>query len=577
LSSDLSIQEMVKRIALKNAVEYGGKARYNVVISKVIGLRPDLRQKIGDVIPLIKKTVEEVNTLDVTDQRKMAAELISVRQEEQLTKQKEVLRLPPLRGAIIGEVVTRFPPEPNGYPHIGHAKAAIIDQEYARMYKGKLILRFDDTNPLNERLEYYDAIKAGLEWLGIEPDIVKNTSDDIELLHTYGKRMVTNGAAYVCTCTSEEIHSMRARGVPCECRTNSHGLLKNLEKFYNGSFEQNEAIIRFKGDMSHSNTAMRDPTMFRIIDANHPMLGTSVRVFPTYDFAAPVEDSLDGVTHAMRTKEYELRNPLYYAVLKSLNLREPILLEFSRLEFEGLPVSKRMLKPLVEGGLVHGWDDPRLPTLAALRKRGIMPEAIHRFILSLGITLANTKPPFKSLESYNRKLLDKISLRLFFVKDPVEVKVINSKADKVKLRNHPTVDLGTRIVSISDGLYLDQADVDLVKPGQEIRLMELYNIRIEEVVRENDKCYLKVTNTGPEIKTNIPKVQWVSKGDMVPFTVLVADKLFIDNEYNKDNLHTYNGIAESFVSKIPIGTHVQFVRFGFCRLDASGVAIYTHD
>jgi glutamyl-tRNA synthetase len=577
LSSDLSIQEMVKRIALKNAVEYGGKARYNVVISKVIGLRPDLRQKIGDVIPLIKKTVEEVNTLDVTDQRKMAAELISVRQEEQLTKQKKVLRLPPLRGAIIGEVVTRFPPEPNGYPHIGHAKAAIIDQEYARMYKGKLILRFDDTNPLNERLEYYDAIKAGLEWLGIEPDIVKNTSDDIELLHTYGKRMVTNGAAYVCTCTSEEIHSMRARGVPCECRTNSHGLLKNLEKFYNGSFEQNEAIIRFKGDMSHSNTAMRDPTMFRIIDANHPMLGTSVRVFPTYDFAAPVEDSLDGVTHAMRTKEYELRNPLYYAVLKSLNLREPILLEFSRLEFEGLPVSKRMLKPLVEGGLVHGWDDPRLPTLAALRKRGIMPEAIHRFILSLGITLANTKPPFKSLESYNRKLLDKISLRLFFVKDPVEVKVINSKADKVKLRNHPTVDLGTRIVSISDGLYLDQADVDLVKPGQEIRLMELYNIRIEEVVRENDKCYLKVTNTGPEIKTNIPKVQWVSKGDMVPFTVLVADKLFIDNEYNKDNLHTYNGIAESFVSKIPIGTHVQFVRFGFCRLDASGVAIYTHD
>jgi glutamyl-tRNA synthetase len=577
LSSDLSIQEIVKRIALKNAVEYGGKAKYDVVISKVIGLRPDLRQKIGDVIPIIKKTVEEVNALGVTDQRKMASELISVHQEEQLTKQKEVLRLPPLRGAILGEVVTRFPPEPNGYPHIGHAKAAIIDHEYARIYKGKLILRFDDTNPLNERLEYYDAIKAGLEWLGIEPDIVKNTSDDIELLHTYGKRMVTNGAAYVCTCRSEEIHSMRARGVPCECRTNDHEILENLERFYNGSFEQNEAIIRFMGEMSHSNTALRDPTMFRIIDANHPMLGTSVRVFPTYDFAAPVEDSLDGVTHAMRTKEYELRNPLYYAVLKSLNLREPILFEFSRLEFEGLPVSKRMLKPLVEGGLVHGWDDPRLPTLAALRKRGIMPEAIHRFILSLGITLADTKPPFKSLEAYNRKLLDKISLRLFFVKHPVEVKVINSKADRVRLRNHPTVDLGTRMVSISDGLYLDQADAESVKPGQEIRLMELYNIRIEEVIRENGRCYLKVTNTGPEMKTNIPKVQLVAKGDMIPFTVLVPDKLFIGNEYNQNNLHTYNGIAESFVSKIPLGTHVQFVRFGFCRLDANGLAIYTHD
>jgi glutamyl-tRNA synthetase len=577
LSSDLSIQDVVKRIALKNAVEYGGSAKYEAVISKVIGLRPDLRQKIGDVIPLIKKIVEEVNTLDVTDQRKMAVELISVPQEEQLTKRQELLRLPPLREANIGEVVTRFPPEPNGYPHIGHAKAAIIDHEYARMYKGKLILRFDDTNPLNERLEYYDAIKEGLEWLGIEPDIVKNASDDIELLHTYGKRMVINGAAYVCTCRAEEIHSMRARGVPCKCRTNNYELLENLEKFYNGSFEQNEAIIRFRGDMSHSNTAMRDPTMFRIIDANHPLLGTSIRVFPTYDFAAPVEDSLDGVTHAMRTKEYELRNPLYYAVLKSLNLREPILLEFSRLEFEGLPVSKRKLKPLVEGGLVHGWDDPRLPTLAALRKRGIMPEAIHRFILSLGLTLADTKPPFKSLESYNRKLLDKISIRLFFVKRPVEVKVTNYRAGKVKLRNHPTVDLGTRTVSISDGLYLDQSDVDMVKPGQEIRLMELYNIHIDEVVRENGKCYLRVSNTGQEIKTNIPKVQWVSKKDMVQFTVLVPDKLFIEDEYNKDNLHTYNGIAESFVSKIPIGTHVQFVRFGFCRIDANGVAIYTHD
>ena len=173
-------------------------------------------------------------------------------------------------------------------------------------------------------------------------------------------------------------------------------------------------------------------------------------MFPTYDFAVLVEDSLDGVTHAMRTKEYELRNALYFSVLKSLCLRQPKLMEFSRLEFEGMPVSKRKLKPLVQDGLVSGWDDPRLPTLAALKKRGVLPEAIHKFILSLGISLADTKPPFESLEAYNRKLLDKISLRLFFVKHPVEVRIRNPILGKIELKIILRLSSGTRNVQISD-------------------------------------------------------------------------------------------------------------------------------
>ncbi|MFY9965625.1 MAG: glutamate--tRNA ligase family protein, partial [Nitrososphaeraceae archaeon] len=410
MSSDEAIQQIIKKIVLRNAIEYGGSAKYDVVISKVVGLRPDLRPMIKELIPLIKKIVDDVNSLNFPDQEKMASKLLVFQDVDKAPNRKVEPSLPPLQGATVGEVVTRFPPEPNGYPHIGHAKAAIIDQEYARMYEGKLILRFDDTNPLNEQLEFYDAIKEGLEWLGIVPDLIKNTSDDIKILHSYGRRMVIKEDAYVCTCKSDEIHSMRANGVDCPCRTpDSNDQMERLEKFFDGSFEQNEAIIRFRGNMSDLNTAMRDPTLFRIIDADHPKLGRSIRVFPTYDFAAPVEDSLDGVTHAMRTKEYELRNALYFSVLKSLCLRQPKLMEFSRLEFEGMPVSKRKLKPLVQDGLVSGWDDPRLPTLAALKKRGILPEAIHKFILSLGISLADTKPPFESLEAYNRKLLDKIS------------------------------------------------------------------------------------------------------------------------------------------------------------------------
>jgi glutamyl-tRNA synthetase len=353
--------------------------------------------------------------------------------------------------------------------------------------------------------------------------------------------------------------------------------MARLKKFFDGSFEQNEAIIRFRGDMSDLNTAMRDPTLFRIIDADHPKLGRRIRAFPTYDFAAPIEDSLDGVTHAMRTKEYELRNTLYFSVLRSLGLRKPFLLEFSRLEFEGMPVSKRKLKPLIQGGLVSGWDDPRLPTLAALRKRGILPEAIHKFVLSLGISLADTKPPFESLESYNRKLLDPISLRLFFVKNPVEIRIVNPTLSKVELKNHPTAQLGTRNVQTSDRIYIDKADADRLKGGQEIRLMELHNIRLDEAIRGKAAEYLRVLNTGQEIKTNIPKVQWVSNNDMVPFTVIVPDKPFINEDFNKDSLYTYNGIAESYVSKVRAGSNIQFVRFGFCRLQTNGVAIYTHD
>lgn len=578
MSMDDTIQQVIKKIVVRNAIDYGGRARYDVVISKVVGLMPDLRPLIKEQIPLIKKIVDEVNSLDQVDQERMASKLMVFEDVNKDAKRKEEPNLPPLQGATMGRVVTRFPPEPNGYPHIGHAKAAIIDQEYARMYDGKLILRFDDTNPLNEQLEYYDAISEGLEWLGIKPDLVKNTSDDIELIQSYGRKIVMNGDAYVCTCKPEEIHSMRADGVNCPCRVlDSSERMTRLEKFFDGSFEQNEAIVRFRGVMSDQNTAMRDPTLFRIIDADHPKLGKRIRAFPTYDFAAPIEDSIDGVTHAMRTKEYELRNALYFSVLRSLGLRMPILLEFSRLEFEGMPVSKRKLKPLIQGGLVSGWDDPRLPTLTALRKRGILPEAIHRFVLSLGISLADTKPPFESLESYNRKLLDLKSLRLFFVRNPVEIRIVDPILSKIKLKNHPSGQLGTRIVQASDRIYIDKVDADRLKGGQEIRLMEMHNIRLDKVIQGKAAEYLSVINTGQEIKSNIQKVQWVSNDDMVPFTVIVPDKLFINEEFNKDSLHTHNGIAESYVSKLQAGSSIQFVRFGFCRLQTNGVAIYTHD
>ena len=575
---------------LKNAIQYGGKARNEIVISKTIAQRPDLRNNLKILIPEIKVSVEEINSLTLNEQKVLFAHMVPQQPTPDKKIRDHATSLPALQNAEMGNVTTRFPPEPNGYPHLGHAKAAIIDEEYARRYNGKLILRFDDTNPLNEKAEYYDAIKEGLEWLGIEPDIVKNTSDDIQLLCDYGKKLVEIGGAYVCTCSQPVMRDLRSKGIPCECRLDASRAGDLLRKFFDGSFEPNVAVLRFKGNMADQNTAMRDPTLFRIIDGHHPRLGNSNRVWPTYDFAAPLEDSLDGVTHALRTKEYELRNPLYFAILERLSLRKPLMLEFSRLEFEGMPVSKRKIKPLIENGLVKGWDDPRLPTLAAIKRRGFLPQAIRKFVLSLGLTLSETKPPFEALEAFNRKIVDPQSIRLFFVKDPVLLQVRNDDFTKqVTLNNHPNINLGHRNIRVSNCFYIAGDDAASLRVGDEIRLMELYNIRVGDIKSQHisqlhgsysaccDTSRLIIAEqTGDYLEHDMPKIQWVAMEDVLPYSIVIPRALYLEENYNKNSLETCEGFAESYVSTLKQGRIIQFVRFGFCRIDGDNIAIFTH-
>lgn len=572
------IEKLVRTLALKNAVEHQGKAQFDVIISKVAGSRPDTRASIKALIPEIKAAVQAINAMPFDAQKAMLEEIAPGELEAKKPAAAEQPHFPPLEGAVMGQVVTRFPPEPNGYPHIGHAKAAIIDEEYARMYNGKLILRFDDTNPLKEKLEYYDAIREGLKWLGVMPDITKNTSDDMALLHDYGKKLVQSGGAYVCTCKQETVRDLRGKGLPCECRSDPATALDRLGKLFDGSYGQNEAIIRFKGDMADQNTAMRDPALFRILEGDHPKLGSKVRVWPTYDFAAPVEDSLDGVTHAMRTKEYELRNALYFAVLDRLGLRKPAMIEFSRLEFEGVPVSKRKIRPLIDDGIIKEWDDPRLPTLSAFRRRGFVPEAIRKFVLSLGITLAETKPPFESLEAFNRKVIDPVSMRLFFVRDPVELVVEDADERQVTLKNHPTdVSLGTRSVRTGNRFYVTGDDAGNMKEGDEVRLIELYNIKVQRVERGDGRINSIHASMGStEIHQSMQKIQWIAKDDIVDFKVMIPKELYIGDKYNTNSLEMALGCAESLVSTLKPDARVQFVRFGFCRIDGSKTAILTH-
>ena len=566
---DDDLRKAIRGIALQNASEHEGKTRNETVISKILGSRPDLRSKTKEIIPIISEVVTEINRLSLAEQK---SELESNFPELLTTKPKqERIGLPPLEGAENGKVVTRFPPEPNGYPHIGHAKAAIIDEEYAKMYDGKLILRFDDTNPENERLEYYAAIKVGLDWLGVKYDRVKNTSDDIELIYKKGMQMIESNHAYVCTCNQETISNNRRKMKSCKCRS---GNLDQNTKRWHDMFEKynpGEAIVRFRGDMESDNTVMRDPALFRIIEGSHPLLMNRYRVWPNYDFAVAIEDSLDGVTHAFRTKEYELRNELYYAILDRLEMRKPKMLEFSRLEFEGMPVSKRVLKPLVEEGQVSGYDDPRLPTLEAMRRRGIVPEAIRKFVLSLGFTKSDTLAPFDTLESFNRKIIDPISIRLFMVTEPVKLVVKNNNVTSVELANHPQKDIGKRKVEVDGIFYISGNDVKNLQVGDQQRLIELYNVKITKIGSDIEAEY-----SGNDFKAELPKIQWITQKSSTKINILIPKTLFVNEKFNENSLETIQAFTEKYYLELNEGAEIQFVRFGYCRKDSAIQAIYTH-
>ena len=581
MNSNEEIHRLVNAIALKNASEHSGSTNVNIVLSRLLSLKPELKNELKTLIEEIRTVVDSVNKLDLEQQKKYLQNIYSIDNDFDSKSRHDQIdshTLPELQMTAT-EVVTRFPPEPNGYPHIGHAKAVIIDEEYAKMYNGKLILRFDDTNPMNEKLEYYEAIKNDLEWLGVKPDIIKNTSDDILVLHDYGKKLTRNGDAYVCTCDSNEIRRLRMQQVECACRLNIDNLDSNLErldKIFDGTYHQNEAIIRFLGNMQDKNTVMRDPTLFRIIEVPHPILGDKVQLWPTYDFAAPVEDSLDGVSHALRTKEYELRNTLYLDILDRLELRKPIVVEFSRLEFDNMPVSKRKIKQLLDDGLITGWDDPRLLTLSAMRRRGFDPNAIRNFVLSLGLTLAETKPPFKALESMNRKIIDPIATRLFFVKDPIMLTVDDGKNMNVTLKNHPTNDLGTREVEVSTVFYICRDDAILLAEDEEVRLMELYNIKIKEIDLENNRA-ITASYLNNDIVRDMKKIQWVSHKNMTRYNILIPKELYLNDKFNPNSLESIEGCAESSVLQLKSHTPIQFIRFGFCITEEKkSSAIFTH-
>jgi len=547
------LEDVVRKHALKNAYDFG-KADPKKILGKVIAESPQAKGDIPGTLKLAAKICGEVNSMR---KEKVEEQLAAYRFEKKGEKARRI----ELENAKEGEVVTRFPPEPSGYPHIGHAKAAFLNYEAAKEYGGKMILRFDDTNPEKESQEYVDAIRSGLKWLGITWMGESYTSDNIPALYSYCDRLIKMKKAYVCKCAKEDISKCRETGKECKCRKiPPEKQMEEWERMRLGEYGEGEALVRYRGDLKSDNTVMRDPALFRIITRRHYRQGEKYSVWPSYDFAVAVLDSLEGVTHAMRSKEYELRRELYYSILKNLEMREPELIEFARLSIKNAPISKRLITPLVKEGKVKGWDDPRLPTLSGLRRRGIAPEAIREFVLGFGLGKIESEPGWEKLLAENRKVLDPVANHYFFVPDPVKIHVENVPGRKVELKMHPKKE-AVREVEVGNTFYIAGADAEGLKEDDAFRLKDLYNV---EVITKGDsiRCLYK----GEEVQKGTPKVQWVSEPHECE--VWKVGDLLKNGHYNEESLRVEKGYCERACLALEVGEIIQFERYGFCRLDS---------
>ena len=553
-----SLEETIRKWTLKNAADYK-LAIPGKIIGKVIAEWPDAKADMKETMKLINEEAKRVNALALAELEK---EFAAFTFEEKKEEKKEI----ELPGAVQGAVVTRFPPEPSGYPHIGHAKAAFLDYESARRYGGKMLLRFDDTNPEKEKQEYVESLKSGLLWLGIDWAEESYTSDRMEELYTSCDELFVKYAAYVCTCSAEEVKKGREQKRACDCSAReAQENMALFRKMRDGKMEEGSAIVRLRGSMSSENTVMRDPTLFRILKSEHYRQGKKYTCWPSYDFEAPIMDSFEGVTHAMRTKEYELRNELYFFILRKLELREPRLIEFSRLEIKNAPISKRLITPLVAEGKVDGWDDPRLPTLTALRRRGILPEAIREFVLGFGLSKVESEPGWDKLLSLNRKLLDERAQRRYFVSRPVKLSVEGAPAAKeVQVKNHPTKqEMGQRTIAAASTFYISGNDADALQVAELFRLKELYNLTL--TAKSADGITAKYeADEGLAAK----KIQWVPLESAVACKVKRPGDLLDDSgNYRADSMQEDNGYCEASCRELPDSAIVQFERYGYARLD----------
>ena len=503
-------------------------------------------------------------------------------------------------GTYGGEVYTRFPPEPNGYLHIGHAKSICLNFTTAQKYGGRTNLRYDDTNPVKEDMEYVDSIEEDVKWLGFTWDKRLWASDYFDTMYEAAMELIRKGLAYVDDLSPDQIREYRGTlkepGKESPCRSQSAEEAAALfERMRAGEFADGERVLRAKIDMASPNINMRDPVIYRIAHTHHHNTGDKWCIYPMYDFAHPIEDAIEGITHSICTLEFEDHRPLYDWVLKNVGFwpHPPKQIEFARLNMTNTVMSKRLLKALVDDGTVEGWDDPRMPTIAGLRRRGYTPQAIRTFCEEIGVAKSNSTIDIAMLEHFVRDdLKDKVENRNV-VEDPIKVVITNYPEDRTEMveveNNRNVPEMGNREIPFSREIYIDGADfmeVPVKKyfrlfPGNEVRVKGAYFIKCEDVIKNPDgtikelHCtYDPQTRSGNGFEGRKVKgtIHFVDAATAVPVRVRNYNYLYVENEQgeqvlNPDSVEEKICYAEPSLAEAKPGERFQFFRHGYYIAD----------
>ena len=568
------IKDEILACALKNAVEHDGKAMLGPVMSMLLGKHPELKPKAKELIKIVKEIIEEVNKLGKEEQVKLIKERFPSILVGRKVSEKERKELPPLPNVDkYTEVRTRFAPNPDFLIHLGNARPAILSYMYARMYKGKMILRFEDTDPKTKppMPEAYRLIREDLRWLGVQWDYEYVQSMRLEIYYEIARELIKRGGAYVDLCARENFQLYKLKGIPCPHRDQAiEDNLELLDKMLEGVFHEGEAVLRIKTDLNHPDPSIRDWVAFRIIDTDkypHPVVGAKYTVWPTYNFAAAVDDHLLGITHILRGKEHAVNTVKQKYLYAHMGWKYPEVINLGRLKLEGLILSKSKIKELIRKnpGKFSGPDDIRFGTIASLRNRGITAEAIREVIMEVGVKSTDATISWDNIAATNRKIIDKVTKRIMFVTDPIKLVIKNYVSESgITLPFHPeNAGLGSRSIKIDVkdnqlGVFISKLDGHTLYKKGMTRLMGLCNVRY--VSHEDDTIISEYLGSGLEEarKLNLPIIQWVPTWDYAVVEVLRPEGL---------KLQLISGLSEPAIAEVSSGERLQFIRFGFVKVE----------
>jgi glutamyl-tRNA synthetase len=538
-------KEMILKYALQNAVFYKGKANPGAVLGKVLSQSPDLRGRVVEVRKDVERIVKEVNVQSFEEQKKHLEKLAPEMMEREKKEQEE---LPDLPNAEHGKVVTRFAPSPTGPLNLGQFfRAVMISYAYAKKYGGKFILRIEDTDAKKIEKEFYDWMKEDLRHCGISWDEFYMQSDRIETYYKYAEELVKKGHAYVCTCQCDDFKACKLDMKECPCRLlPSHDHLARWKDMLSGKYDDGEAVLRLKLDMCCPNPVMRDPPIFRVSKTPHPLKGEKYAAWPLYNLSCVIDDHLLGITHVFRGKEHEHNTTVQKTIANFLGWGFPTVVNFGMIRYPEEKLHTRDIKEWIKEGKISGWDDPRVPTIRAVLRRGFQPEALQQYGIALSLTKTDVTLDWGKLETLNRRIIDPKAGRYMVVTDPVKISVESHNAKKEVFEPlHPEFpEMGKKKVPVDPSkIYVSGEDYEKLKNGI-IRLKGLFNVCLGKTCK-----YI-----GDDVVREMPKIQWVSEPH-VKVNIVMRES-------------TVSGIGEPELAKVKDGGIIQMERIGFGRIDS---------